>query len=103
MTREHGVSAAGRVSTARRRRREPPWSEWRWRYDAELAKVLADVRHIREPASRAWQAGRLIALKRELHEIRRDAVRQLRDRGMTWAEIGECLEISRARAHALGR
>jgi len=65
--------------------------------------MLNDVKVIRDPASRAWQAGRVIALRRELHEIRRDAVRELRARGLTWAEVGERLGISKARAHALGR
>ncbi len=102
MTRDLGSGAKRRPSRARRRR-PPAWSERQWQYDAELERVLREVRAIHDPASRAWQAGRVIALRKELHAIRRDAVRQLRARGLTWSEVGERLGISKGRAHALGR
>lgn len=101
MTSRNGGSAAQRRSKRRRRRGWPPWETWL--LDAELARALADVRRIRTPAARAWQATRLLGMGSELRGIRRDAVLELRRRGETWAEIAWLLHVTRARAWQLGR
>jgi hypothetical protein len=53
--------------------------------DADLARMLNDVRTVHSPAARAWQATRVLALGPELRAIRREAVRQLRARGNSWS------------------
>jgi hypothetical protein len=72
--------------------------------DDELRIVITSLAHIRDPATRAWQASRLIALHPQIREIRADAVNELYEGdGMTWAEIGRLLGVQRARAWKMGR
>ena len=72
-------------------------------FDAELRIVLASVDVIKDPAKRAWQAGRMIELHTRLSDIRTAAVHELRVRGASWSDIARQLGVSRGRAWKLGQ
>ena len=90
------ASTAGRQGEA-----WPPWDCEQ--LDAELRIVVASVDVIKDPAKRAWQAGRMIELHTRLSDIRTAAVHELRVRGASWSDIARQLGISRGRAWKLGQ
>lgn len=71
----------------------------------ESARMLA-----RLPAMQPWErcvaAGRvreeLRHTRKALTEVRRVAVLEMRDQGMTWQEIGNMIGMSKQKAHVLG-
>lgn len=91
-----------RRSTASLKGRQwPPWHPEQ--QDAELRIVLASVQQIKDPAKRAWQAGRMIELHTQLSDIRTEAVQELRDRGQSWSQVAWSLGITRGRAWKVGQ
>lgn len=67
-----------------------------------VRRAVEALEGIPHAADRAREAGRLLAqwpdLHRQVREIRQQAVIVMRDQGMTFAEIGEALDITRERA-----
>lgn len=100
MSRGFGNVGSRRPST-RSRQSWPPWSTVR--LDDELRVAVISVEQIKDPAKRAWQAGRMIELHTRLSDIRTEAVLELRARGESWSEIGRLLGVTRARAWQLGQ
>jgi hypothetical protein len=98
VTRSKGASRRSHPSLASKR--WPPWDCDQW--DAELRIVLASVEQIKDPAKRAWQAGRMIELHTQLADIRTEAVQELRERRQTWTQIAWSLGITRGRACNIG-
>lgn len=77
----------------------PPWEVEPW--DDVLRVTLAEVTTIGDPAKRAWQAGRVLALVPELAHIRAEAVQTLHAQGKSWTEVGRLVGVSRGRACAI--
>jgi len=71
--------------------------------DDELRIVVISVEQIKDPAKRAWQAGRMIELHTRLSDIRTEAVGVMRERGHSWSDIARLLGVSRARAWKIGQ
>ena len=71
----------------------------------ESAKMLARLTPMR-PWERAVAAGRvrdeLRHTRKALTEVRRLAVLEMRDMGMSWQEIGDLIGMSKQKAHVLG-
>jgi len=102
MSRQNPVSRrSGPSAPCRQPGSWPPWSCEQ--FDAELRIVVASVEQIREPAKRAWQAGRMIEIQTRLADIRTEAVGVLRERGHSWSDIAWWLGVSRGRAWKLGQ
>lgn len=96
-----GIGAVRRSRASLKRRQWPPWDCEQW--DAELRIVVASVQQIKDPAKRAWQAGRMIELHTQLADIRTEAVQELRERRQTWSQIAWSLGITRGRAWNVGQ
>lgn len=69
-------------------------------------RLLAAVTAIPDPVARIRVVNDLIsqggAIHAELARVTRDAVREMHDAGSSYAQIGQALGVTRARAHQLG-
>lgn len=76
-------------------------------YDAAIAHALASVRRIADPVRRIAVANELIArgntTSAALAAVTREAVAELRDRGLTYEAIASRLGVTKARVQQLAR
>lgn len=77
-------------------------------YTHSMENPLADIEHVRniaDPAERARELGKIFeqlpAITAELRTMRQAAVRELRDAGWSYTQIGEALGVHRNRAQQI--
>lgn len=73
--------------------------------DDHTSRIVEDLDAIPDPAERARTAGAMLdkvpTLQQAIREVRQGAVQELRRQGMTFAEVGTAIGVTRGRAQQI--